>query len=112
MTFAPREFDRAGSLERLNKQFELDELKFIPELGFRILPCLKQAQQAYKQQLGLDVLPVIAVGEGEANNTAVSVGEIRIDGAAAQVAASQEVMMHFSNAARGLDLMAGGQVGK
>jgi hypothetical protein len=103
MAFAPREFDRAGPLEQLNKQFELDELKFIPHLGLRIVPYLEQAQQAYKQQLGLDVLP--AGRAREANNTAASVGEVQIDSAAAQVAASQEVMMH-------LDLMAGAQVGK
>jgi hypothetical protein len=71
MAFAPREFDRVGLLEKLNKQFELDEFKFVPELGLRLLPYLEQAQQAYQQRLGLEVLPVSAVRE-EANNMATS----------------------------------------
>jgi hypothetical protein len=38
ITFAYREFDQVGPLERLRKQFELEELKFIPKLGLQILP--------------------------------------------------------------------------
>ncbi|KAF2229439.1 hypothetical protein EV356DRAFT_387187 [Viridothelium virens] len=99
MAFVPREFSRACPLEWLNKQLHLEELKFIPELGKRFLPHLDEAQQAYKQRLGMDVT------ERQANVVGASlyamarggtVNGAQTESPAAQIAAHQGLVTYSS----------------
>ncbi|KAL9083479.1 MAG: hypothetical protein Q9165_008506 [Trypethelium subeluteriae] len=124
MAFAPREFDRAGRLDWLNKQFELEELKFIPELGIRFLPYLNEAQHAYEQKLNLDVTERqanIAMASLHATAEDQATNEVPIDiGSAMAQSAAQRLVPQSSghgypaegqlpDATQGLNLMAGVQ---